>query len=69
MRTFNVVYYDPEGKEDETQFDISDGPVDEMLNELIDLFGIFCDETYKSARSMCEAIRVYEVPYDGEEEQ
>ena len=68
MRTFNIEYYDPESKVDETQFDISDGNFVQMFNDLNDLFGNFCDETYGSARSMCEIIRIYEVPYDGEEE-
>lgn len=68
MRTFNIEYYDPESKQDETQFDISDDDFVMMFNELISLFGDFCDDTYGSARSMCEIIRIYEVPYDGEEE-
>lgn len=68
MRTFNIEYYDPESKVDETQFDTSDGDFVQMFNDLINLFGDFCDETYGSARSMCEIIRIYEVPYDGEEE-
>lgn len=67
-RTFNVEYYDPESKQDETQFDIKDGSFEEMFNELIGLFGDFCDDNYGSARSMCEIDCIYEVPYDGEEE-
>ena len=69
MRSFNIEYYDPEGDQDETQLDISDADFESMFNALIRLFGDFCDETYGSARSMCEIVRIYEVPYDEEEDE
>ena len=67
MRTFNIRYYDPNGREDETQFDICDVDFVSMFNDLINLFEDFCEETYKTDRTPCEIIRIYEVPYDGEE--
>ena len=70
-RTINVQYYDPEGAEDETQFDIEDNGASfvEMFNEVIKLFAQFCSETYGSAQGMCEIFSVYEVPYDGDKEE
>lgn len=67
-RTFNVRYYDPEGKTDETQFDLDDTDFVTMFNDLTKLFAQFCSDTYKSAQGMCEIVQIEEVPYDGEEE-
>ena len=68
MRTFNIGYYDPDGSEDETQFDLVDADFATMANELIKLFTDFCGENYGSAQGMCEITYVEEVPYDGDEE-
>ena len=64
MRTFDVRYKDPDGKIDETEFDINDTDVDAMFSELNDLFVAFCRETYNT---LCEIVQVWEFPYDGEE--
>lgn len=69
MRSFNIEYYDPESKLDKTQLDISDDEFVMMFNKLISLFGDFCEDTYGSARSMCEIIRIYEVEYEDDEEE
>ena len=63
MRTFNVGFSTTDSTHDETQFDISDGPVDEMINEIIQLFNDFAHETRLLNATM---IYVQEVPFEEE---
>lgn len=66
-RTFDIVYIDPDGKFDETEFDIVNAPVDKMMSEIVTLFNAFCEETYHV--HFCELHEISEVPYDGGKEE
>ena len=66
MRTFNIGFECANtSHHDETQFDVNDGPFEEMANEIIQLFNDFATDYCLTHPTITY---LQEVPYDEYEE-